>query len=309
MVAFPNPRPESIPVDTAPEYPGTLPPERTRKIPSHGIEIHTLEWGDPEAQPVVLAHGMWDHARSFATLGPLLAERFRVIAMDARGHGDSGWADSYGWGIDIYDLLNVVASLGRPVHLVGHSKGGGQVTDAARIEPERVRQLVNIDGFGPEPEPEADVPLPERMAQNLDSRRRRVQRQSWRPYKSLDDLVERRLAQNPRLDREWLRFFAWHAARLEPDGWHWKHDPIMGRFIGPFSPDWIAPAWAVLKMPVLAVVGSEPDTWGPLPEPLLSERLAHIPNLERVTVEGAGHFVHVEKPAETASLILDWLES
>jgi len=293
----------------APAYPGTPPPERTRKIPSAGIEIHTLEWGDPDAQPVVLAHGMWDHARSFAVLAPLLAERYRVVAIDARGHGDSGWADAYGWPADLHDLANVIRACGRPVHLVGHSKGGGQVTDVARLVPEQVRKLVNIDGFGPPSDPEGDVPLPELMADSLDARHRRVERAAWRPYPTLEHLVERRLAQNPRLERAWLRFFVWHAARREADGWHWKHDPTMGRFLGPWSPDWIGPAWAVLRVPMLAVVGSEPDTWGPLPEPLLSERLSHVPDLERATVQGAGHFVHMEKPQETARLLLDWLAS
>jgi pimeloyl-ACP methyl ester carboxylesterase len=296
-------------VEPAPDHPGTPPPERTRRIPSAGIEIHALEWGDPGATPVVLTHGMWDHARSFATLAPLLAERYRVVAVDQRGHGDSDWADAYGWPIDLHDLLNVVASFGRPVFLVGHSKGGGQASDAARLAPDRVDKLVNIDGFGPPPEPEPDDSWPARMAQDLDARRRRVARAAWRPYATLDDLVERRLAQNPRLDRAWLRFFVWHAARQGEDGWRWKHDPTMGRFVGPFSPDWIGPAWGALRTPMLAIVGSEPDTWGPLPEPLLSERLAHVPHLERATIEGAGHFVHMEKPAETARVILDFLAS
>ena len=294
-------------MERAPEHPGARPPERTRKVVSAGIEIHCIEWGDPEAQPVVMSHGMWDHARSFAVLGPLLAERFCVLAVDQRGHGDSGWADAYGWPADLHDLVNVMRSVGRPVHLVGHSKGGGQVTDAARIAPELVRKLVNIDGFGPPSEPEGDVPFPELMADFLDARHRRVERAAWRPYASLDGLVERRLAQNPRLDRRWLRFFTWHAARQDSSGWHWKHDPTMGHFLGPFLPDWIAPSWAALRVPMLAVVGSEPDTWGPLPEPLLSERLSYVPDLERVTVPGAGHFVHMEKPAETARLLLDWL--
>jgi pimeloyl-ACP methyl ester carboxylesterase len=70
-------------------YPGALPPERSRTVPSFGLRINTLEWGDPAAQPLVLCHGMWDHARSFAVLAPLLARRFRVVAIDARGHGDS----------------------------------------------------------------------------------------------------------------------------------------------------------------------------------------------------------------------------
>lgn len=296
-------------MEEAPDYPGTPPPERTRRVASAGIELNCLEWGDPEAQPVVLAHGMWDHARSFAVLGPLLAERFRVVAVDARGHGDSGWADAYAWPADIHDILSVARSLGRKVHLVGHSKGGGQVTDAARVAPELVRQLVNIDGFGPPAEPEGDVPLPELLADSLDARHRRIERAAWRPYESLEDLVERRLAQNPRLSREWLRFFVFHAARLEADGWHWKHDPTMGRFIGPFTPDHIGVSWGRLEMPMLAIWGSEPDTWGPLPEPLLSERLSHVPNLDKAVVAEAGHFVHMEQPEETARLLLDWLEA
>ena len=59
---------------------------------------------------------------------------------------------------------------------------------------------------------------------------------------------------------------------------------------------------------MLAVVGGVPDTWGPLPEPMLSKRLAHVPRLDRAVVEDAGHFMHIEKPEETAHLIQDWLE-
>jgi len=76
---------------------------------------------------------------------------------------------------------------------------------------------------------------------------------------------------------------------------------------GPFRPEWIGAAWARLQCPMLAVIGSVPDTWGPLPEPILRERLAHVPRLERATIEGAGHFAHMERPAETAALILDFL--
>jgi pimeloyl-ACP methyl ester carboxylesterase len=59
---------------------------------------------------------------------------------------------------------------------------------------------------------------------------------------------------------------------------------------------------------MLAVIGSEADTWGPLPEPLLQERLGCVPHLERATVQDAGHFVHMERPRETAELLLAWLE-
>jgi pimeloyl-ACP methyl ester carboxylesterase len=59
---------------------------------------------------------------------------------------------------------------------------------------------------------------------------------------------------------------------------------------------------------MLAVIGSEPDTWGPLPDSVIGPRLANVPRLDRATVEGAGHFVHMEQPGAVAALLLDYLE-
>jgi pimeloyl-ACP methyl ester carboxylesterase len=56
------------------------------------------------------------------------------------------------------------------------------------------------------------------------------------------------------------------------------------------------------------VIGSEQDTWGPLPETILAPRLASVRNLARATVLGAGHFVHMEQPRATAALLLEHLE-
>ncbi len=298
-----------------PEYPGAVAPERQRRISSGGVEIQTHEWGDPDAPPVVLCHGMFDHGRGFDLLAPYLAERFRVVALDARGHGDSDWADAYTWHADLADVAAVLASLGRPAHLVGHSKGGGQATDTATSVPERVRQLVNIDGFGPPPE--GFIPpgregfegtRMERFRMFLDRRRRASNGAAWRPYAGLEDLVERRQAQNPRLTREWLRYFLWHGSREVEGGWVWKADPLAPQGFGPWKPEWIGPGWRALEVPMLAVIGSELDTWGPLPEPILAERLSNVKQLERATVEGTGHFVHMEKPKETAALLLEFLE-
>jgi pimeloyl-ACP methyl ester carboxylesterase len=293
---------------TEPDFPGAVPPERCSTIESLGVRLNMLEWGDPQAPPLVVTHGMWDHARSYAVFAPLLAAHFRVIAIDARGHGDSAWAGAYSWPVDVADVINVLRWLGRPAYLIGHSKGGGQATDAARAVPALVAKLVNIDGFGP-PSLDDERPAPMRFAEFLDLRRTRAQRETWRPYASLDDLVERRRAQNPRLSREWLRYLAFHGARHDHDGWRWKADPIMAHGFGPWRPEWIGPSYATVRMPMLAVVGSEPDTWGPLPEGMLAERLSRVPDLERRTIRGAGHFVHIERPLETAQVVLDFLRS
>jgi pimeloyl-ACP methyl ester carboxylesterase len=296
-----------------PQYPGAVAPERSRDFVSHGVRLRVHEWGDPAAPPLVLLHGAFDHGRGFDLLAPLLATRFRVVALTARGHGDSEWDDPYAWPNDVSDAVELMLSLGRPVHLVGHSRGGGMATDAAIWAPDCVRKLVNIDGFGPPPEGFAPPgatpdtrPLPLRFADFLDSRREAARRR-WRPYPTLDDLVARRRSQNPRLSVEWLRYFLFHGARETEAGWVWKTDPRFAGGFGPWKPDWIAPGWRRLRMPMLAVVGSEPDTWQ-LPAAVTDERLANVPRLERATVQGAGHFVQMERPRETADLLLGFLE-
>jgi pimeloyl-ACP methyl ester carboxylesterase len=189
-----------------PEFPGAHPPECVSRVRSLGLELNVLEWGNPDADPLLLCHGMWDHARSFAALAPLLASRFRVLALDARGHGDSDWADAYNWEVEVLDVVHVLRWIGRPTFLVGHSMGGGQATDAACGVPHMVRKLVNIDGFGPPPFDESATSVQNRMAQYLE-RRRKSARRAWRPYASIDDLAERRQAQNPRLSTDWLSYF------------------------------------------------------------------------------------------------------
>jgi pimeloyl-ACP methyl ester carboxylesterase len=261
---------------------------------------------------------MFDHSRGFDLLAPYLAEHYRVIAIDARGHGDSDWCDSYTWEMDVLDLVNVLRWTGRPAHLIGHSKGGGQVMEAASIVDDHVRQVVNMDGFGPPDDAAFGRPggpdlsalsVAERCALFLDRRRTAVSRDSWRPYKTFDELVARRKQQNPLLADPWLSYFVFHGAREDADGWRWKSDPhhAAGGF-GPFKPEWIAPGWRRLRAPLLALVGSELDTWGPLPEAMLAGRLKNVANLERATVPGCGHFIHMQQPAAAAELMLAFLE-
>lgn len=294
-------------------YPGAVAPLRQRFVVSFGLRLNLVEWGDAGGEPLLLTHGFYDHARSFDTFAPLLAARYRVLALDSRGHGDSDWPEAYGWHADVLDVVNVLRELGRPAHLVGHSRGGGLATEAALLFPAGVRRLVNMDGFGPPPagwESEGmrryEGSVPELLAAFFDWRRTNVSRRSFRPSPSLDELAARRRQQNPRLSQEWLRYFAAHGTRAIEGGYVWKVDPYAARGFGPWRPEWIAPAWRGLAMPMLALWGDQPDAWG-LPDPWRSERLAHAPVLETAVIAGAGHFNHIEKPAETAALVLDFL--
>ena len=293
-------------------YPGAVGPDRVRRIRSFDLELQLSEWGDPSAPVLVMCHGFYDHARAFDLFAPILAEHFRVVGIDSRGHGDSDWADAYPWFLDVLDVVNVLRSFDEPVVLLGHSRGGGQASDAAAMAPDRVRRLVNLDGFGPPIEGFSgpnrsgeDLSIPERFAMYLDWRRRGFT--GFRPQSDVTSLAARRRIQNPRLSQEWLEYFTFHGARETEAGWIWKADPLASRGFGPFKPEWVGPSWRGIEAPVLALIPGEPDTWGPLPEPLLSERLANFRRHDRVVVDGAGHFMQIEKPAEVASIVLDWL--
>ena len=292
-------------------YPGARRPDRQRTVDSHGLAIAVHEWGDETAPPVLLAHGGMDFAGTFDVFAPLLADAgLRVVSWDHRGHGDSEHAPLYSWEADLRDALAVFDSVTEePVPVIGHSKGGSLMLQLADALPHRVSHLVNFDGL-PSRRSFPDVSDHQRtklMAQEitgwLDHRRTLVDAQ--RKPGTIDELASRRARMNPRLSTEWLRYLVTVGAREHPDGWRWKIDPTI-RFggFGPWRPEWSMMRLPDIGVPVLAVLGTEPDPmgWGTLPEDVLS----HLPAGGRLaTIDGVGHFLHIEAPEKAAALALE----
>ena len=91
-----------------------------------GVQISVAEWGDPDAPPILMAHGGFDFAETLDVFAPLLVEGgYRVVSWDQRGHGDSDWASLYSWEADIRDAARVLATVGadRPIPFVGSLEG------------------------------------------------------------------------------------------------------------------------------------------------------------------------------------------
>ena len=109
-----------------------------------GAQTTVERWG--EAGPIVLCvHGMTSSRKSWERTALHLRDRFRVVAYDQRGHGDSsGVAGPMTIERGVRDLENVAASLGEaPFALLGHSWGGAVVILAGRSLP--VERVVAID--------------------------------------------------------------------------------------------------------------------------------------------------------------------
>jgi non-heme chloroperoxidase len=120
---------------------------------SDGVQIFYKDWGPKDAQPVVFHHGWplasddWDNQMMF-----FLAQGYRVIAHDRRGHGRSTQTDT-GNDMDTFavDVIQLAKSLDlkNAIH-AGHSTGGGEVARyVSRAEPGRVAKMVLIGAVPP----------------------------------------------------------------------------------------------------------------------------------------------------------------
>ena len=111
-----------------------------------GLTLGYREWGRPDGPVAILLHGTDTSADDWALVGPGLGRRFRVIALDARGHGQSDWAASYKLTDFRNDVLKAMDALGVvAAAVVGHSLGAAVAYLLAATHPDRVRALVLED--------------------------------------------------------------------------------------------------------------------------------------------------------------------
>jgi pimeloyl-ACP methyl ester carboxylesterase len=295
------------------DFEGARAPDRRREVDAQGVRLAVYEWGDEAAPPLLLVHGGFDFARTFDVFAPLLADAgYRVVSYDHRGHGDSQHADLYSWLADERDLLAVVDSISRaPFPAVGHSKGGAMLVHIVDAMPHRFSRFVAIDGL-PGRRPPPDVAERERTLMVREELERWLDHRAsahtlQRPPGTPDELARRRARQNPRLSHEWLLYLVEHGARRDPDGWRWKIDPSMrmGGF-GPWRSRWVTDRMPGFPIPLLALLGTEqePMGWGVS----LADVEPYLPPHARACVlPDTGHFIHIERPRESAQLVLDFL--
>src|SRR6185437_4259663 len=115
---------------------------------SQRLRLHYVDWGNPDAPPLLLLHGGRDHCRNWDWVADALRGEWHVIAPDLRGHGDSAWsqAGNCTMAAYVYDLAQLVHQQKlAPVTIVAHSLGGNISLRYAGLYPDHVRKLVAIE--------------------------------------------------------------------------------------------------------------------------------------------------------------------
>ena len=189
-----------------------LPKERTVLVDQ--LRFRYLDWGNEGLRPMLFLHGGALTAHTWDLCCLALRDEFHCIALDQRGHGDSDWAPDANYSIAAQreDVRGFVEQLGldRCV-LVGMSMGAINALAFAIHYAERLSHLVLIDA-GPE-------------VRRPGSRRIRDFVNGGATPESLDAIIERALAFNPRRDPKILRRSLMHNLRQQTDGtWVWKYD-------------------------------------------------------------------------------------
>jgi pimeloyl-ACP methyl ester carboxylesterase len=249
--------------------------------------LHATELGESGSR-VVFCHGLFGQGRNFTGIAKALADEHRVTLVDMPDHGQSPWSDHFDYlaaADQVAELLGAGAGgQDDPVALVGHSMGGKISMLVALRHPELVERLVVVD-VAPVPYDHAsefEGYITAMRAIDLDTLQRRSE---------AEDAL-REAVPNPT-----VRGFLLQSLRRDGDHWRWQLNlELLGRDLDAVT-DWPEAALAGTAPydgPVLWVGGADSayvhadyveamDRW--------------FPHNRRVTIKGAGHWVHSEQPA------------
>lgn len=275
-------------------------PHEHRIVLPH-LALAALEWGDADAPPLLALHGWLDNAGSFATLAPLLAPQFRVIALELPGHGHSAHLPA-GAGYHYLDhvraVLAALDALELPrCALLGHSLGAGIASLLAAAAPERIERLHLIEGLGP---------LGDDGAHTLQRYRDALAAppangKTLRVFRDAEQAARAR-AMASGLDAGLACPIVERGLRAVDGGWQWRSDPRLARptAIRLAEPQ-IHALLAGIEAPTALLLAQPATPY--LPAAQMAARAACVPHLA-IEHMGGGHHLQLEQPQAVAQWVL-----
>lgn len=232
---------------------------------------------------IALVHGWASDHHAWWKNVPLLAEHYRVIAIDLPGHGESS-EPTQPYSMDLFaDGIAAVLEAEQidSTVLVGHSNGVPTVRQFYRKHPDKVEKLVLIDGALKNVVPPSVAEQVRPLFESEDYAATVERFVSSMPAPNLTDEDRAVISTMARRQPQHAVIGGFSAA---VDPVIWEQDPI--------------------RVPVLMINARQPS-WDKAYEEYV-ERL--VPDLDYRVIEGAGHFIMVEKPVELAIWIREFVE-
>ncbi len=259
-------------------------------IDLRGLRFHYRDWAGPtpDAPVLVLLHGYTGHARSWDSFAAAMSARYRVLALDQRGHGETQWAapEDYGTAEMVDDLQAFVSALALDrFALLGLSMGGIVAFDYAGRRPAALATLVIVD-IAPEIDPLGLSRIHDNVARTD-------------TFDSVDEAFARARADNPIPPEAEQRHRVVHSLMRTADGrFTYRYDRALR---DPDNPRQGIPAeegWrlvANIAVPTLLVRGELSDI---LSRSIAERMVSTIADCRLIEIPGSGHSVPLDKPAE-----------
>lgn len=266
------------------------------------VRLHTTRVGD-DGERVVFLHGLFGQGKNFTQAAKALQPQFQSLLVDLPNHGRSGWTDRF----DYAEAADAVAATVRAsyatdgrVHLVGHSMGGKTAMVLALRHPDLVDRLVVVD-ISPSPTRDSgdDTGRGTGEFEHLLGALASVDLAAVTRRGEADELLVEKIP-NPT-----TRGFLLQNLRQGDDGYRWQANlDLLRRDLGVIG-DWPATD-EVFDRPVLWMAGEHSDYVGEADE----DRMRRLfPRTRLLTVKGAGHWVHSEKPEAFVSALRVFLSA
>ncbi|MCY4579876.1 MAG: alpha/beta hydrolase [Chloroflexi bacterium] len=248
------------------------------------IRLRYVDWGG-DGPVLLLFHGDMRTSRSWDAVSRRLAGDYRVIALDARGHGDSDWTPrGYRFAERVNDLAAFCEALElRQVIGVAHSTGGVVMALCAQRHPGMFSRLALMEPM---------VVVDDRFHKMV-AGREHAERSTWKSRDELDGYLKQHPATS-RWHPEVLRDVVAHEAYKREDGLYdmkWSSFTFNWKDRDGDHVD-LKPVFAELGLPILFIRSSGHQTR--IKE--LNEVQDGIPDFHRLTIENTGHNMYMERP-------------
>jgi pimeloyl-ACP methyl ester carboxylesterase len=293
---------------------------RSAFVPIRNLQYHVRLWGEPGPgkTPLFMVHGWMDVAASFQFVVDAFAKDRYVVAPDWRGYGltDAAGADNFWFPDYLADLDFLIDHFQPqgPVDLVGHSMGGNIAMLYAGVRPERIRRLVNLEGFGMAATRPSQAPG--RYAKWIDELKTLHRGDmALKTYPDAAAVAQRLIKTNPRISLDKAEWLASHWARPDERG-EWAilgdaaHKVINANL---YRLEEVQEIFKRIAAPTLCVVASDNslDTWwkGKYTLNEFQERMKAVGRLQNALVQDAGHMMHHDQPLVLAELMEAFLDA